>query len=647
MKDPAKQNRFVLSPLLGFILLGLATTVAVSALTRESPGRGFWPEWQSAFQLAEAVGLIRPTTPVSSASARVSETTPAWLLEVMPGSSSSRPQETRYLSLDRSGDRTSSAISSSDTAVSSDNFIAFNPGSFGRLASAATFPVTSAKGPAEPSAPTLNTTYSWIGSSGALWNVNANWNPDTGFPNGLGDEATNIQSVNASTFQLTPGGVTVGRIRHAATTDTSWTISTSTSITLSQDGAGSAIGVIRNSDSSTGATNALIITGTGGLVLADNIDIVNDGGSSNPVGSVQLNTPISGTGNLNFVNLSSNFTSGRLALLAANSFTGDTTISVGAVSFANNSSFGVATNTIHLGKPAGGTASLVSSGPISAMPNNIMVEQDPHGILYLGGATPEQTNYTGTVALGSTVVLVSASTVSGGTARTTAFTNTISGMGGVSVQGVSMTEGFVELKGANTYLGGTTVASGTLLVNNTSSVTSGTGAGPVTVNPAATLGGSGYIQATLVTVFGGGTITGGGNGVAASDGAVGTLTLTSTSLNIQGIYLVDISGATADRLTLVGNLNLGGEGSATLDFNTLATPTAPLYPLITYTGTLSGTFGNVIDLPSGYMLEYNPGEIDLVAIVPEASTWIAAALALVMIGWSQRRRFRMLVAARP
>ena len=191
--------------------------------------------------------------------------------------------------------------------------------------------------------------------------------------------------------------------------------------------------------------------------------------------------------------------------------------------------------------------------------------------------------------------------------------------------------GSLILSGPNTYTGGTTINSTTLLANNATGSATGTGA--VTVNNTGTLGGTGFINsgANNITVNGGGTITG------ATNGSVGTLTLAANTLTIEGTYLNDINGASADRITLTGNLDLSS--AEILNFNSISAPTAPSYTLISYTGTLSGIFDTVQNLPAGYTIQYNTGEIDLVA-VPEPGTWIGAALALAAIGFTQRKRLR-------
>ncbi|MEY2483543.1 MAG: fibronectin-binding autotransporter adhesin [Verrucomicrobiota bacterium] len=193
--------------------------------------------------------------------------------------------------------------------------------------------------------------------------------------------------------------------------------------------------------------------------------------------------------------------------------------------------------------------------------------------------------------------------------------------------------GTTILSGANTYQGGTTVSSGTLLVNNTSG--SGTGSGATQVNNNGKLGGSGFIVGGDATINDGGIITGGTNG------AVGTLTLTVPALNFASgsIYQVDLGGASADRLTLTGALNI--TLGATLNFNSISGLTQSSYILATY-----DSWNNVEFLaptvPNGYELIYGPASLTL-SEIPEPSTWIGGALAFAAVGFTQRRRIRNLI----
>ena len=110
--------------------------------------------------------------------------------------------------------------------------------------------------------------------------------------------------------------------------------------------------------------------------------------------------------------------------------------------------------------------------------------------------------------------------------------------------------GTLTLTGANTYSGGTTVAAGTLLVNNTTG--SGTGSGPVAVEDGATLGGNGTIAGATVIAAG---------GTLSPGNSAGTLTFNSNLTLDPGATLfsdVLFGGSATDLVVVHGDVSLGG-----------------------------------------------------------------------------------------
>jgi autotransporter-associated beta strand protein len=182
------------------------------------------------------------------------------------------------------------------------------------------------------------------------------------------------------------------------------------------------------------------------------------------------------------------------------------------------------------------------------------------------------------------------------------------------------------LSGANTYTGNTAINSGTVLVNGNNTGATGN------VSVSGTLGGIGTIGGNT-TVNSGGIVTG------ATAGTAGTLGFNGKTLAIgaSGTFSVDIGGVTSDELSNIGTLDLSAAGDI-LSFNALSSLTANSYTLATY-GSETGIFNTVNNLPSGYALQYNSTELDLVS-VPEPGTWIAGVLVLASLAASQRKRLR-------
>ena len=166
--------------------------------------------------------------------------------------------------------------------------------------------------------------------------------------------------------------------------------------------------------------------------------------------------------------------------------------------------------------------------------------------------------------------------------------------------------GTMVLNSASNYSGPTTVNGGTLLANN--SAGSGTGTGAVTVNTGGKFGGTGAITGA-VTVASGGTLA---PGASIESLATGALNLADGStlaveFNSSGVPIVDVLNVTGN-VTLAGILNL-----TDLAASPAALPLGTKLTILTYTGTLTGTFagvaegGNVTSGPNTFKVRYADG----------------------------------------
>ena len=243
-------------------------------------------------------------------------------------------------------------------------------------------------------------------------------------------------------------------------------------------------------------------------------------------------------------------------------------------------------------------------------------------------------------------------TLTGTGTGTVTLSGVISNGGGsrTLAEGDTSTTATFVLTGNNTYTGGTSVSGGTLLVSTTAG--SGTGTGAVTVNGSGTtLGGKGTISGTVTL---GNTTPGavlnpgpkGANGTAAS---VGTLTTGALTLTGANTFHVDAFGTAAnqwDKLVVNGAASLDGASVLQLTIGTagLNFIAGTTYVLIDAT-SISGAFTNATEgslvTSNGYNFTAHydtaAGNFDLIAI-PEPSTWVAAALTLLAIGFTQHRK---------
>jgi autotransporter-associated beta strand protein len=222
---------------------------------------------------------------------------------------------------------------------------------------------------------------------------------------------------------------------------------------------------------------------------------------------------------------------------------------------------------------------------------------------------------------------------------------------------------FVLSNPGNTYTGNTTVSAGIMRLDATGSfansptVTVGAVSGPIldvtnvtggaNFDPSLIPGGS-FSLAFGQTLKGAGTVSGktaikSGSTVAPGVG-IGTLNFDS-NVAIDGTYQVEASSSpAADRINLVNGANLSITSNSVLLLspgNTYDNLT-PLTIAQLDTGTISGTFGSVQNLPAGYSVQYLSNSI-LLSPVPEPGSLIFGGLAAAASGlgyWRRRRQNR-------
>ena len=282
-------------------------------------------------------------------------------------------------------------------------------------------------------------------------------------------------------------------------------------------------GTLTIDNASTSAS--VVVTFSGDITLGSNVNIYSRSTAENLI----FTGVISGSGG---VILPVNSQNGRISFRGANTYAGDTVINGQTLvaRFGTAIPNGPSTGNVIMG---GGTLELRASETINGLSGS------------------------GTVTSGAASTLTL-----GDNDATSAFSGAI-----VNGSGTSLTKigsGTQTLSGTNTYAGTTTVNAGTLLVNGTNS-----GGGAYSVASGATLGGTGSIGASVVTVDAGGFLAPGAsiesfdvggatiNGTLPVEyqGAVGAGNDMIDLLNVAGA--LDITNATLNLSSLGGTLDDG------------------------------------------------------------------------------------------
>jgi fibronectin-binding autotransporter adhesin len=459
---------------------------------------------------------------------------------------------------------------------------------------------------------------SWTGGFSTTWGNGLNWSG--GVVPGAGDNAVFNGTFTFGRQPNLTASATVGCLWMTTGVGQNVTVSASAgTLTL----AGNTINGIANLGILVDNTNAFTLTITAPLQLGNpqtwlnnsanlltisGAGILNTNGNSLTIGGsgdTSISRVISGTGSL----IKSG--AGTLTLSGANTYTGSTTFGGGTISIAGNAS--------NLGTP-----------PPTFTPNSLIFS----GGRLLG---------TGTFSLsenrGSTLIAATTSNISATSGNTVTVLGVIAGSGNITYGTASTGTGTIVVSAANTYTGTTTVNAGTLLINGNQSAATGA----VTVNNSGTtLGGTGTIGGT-VTVNAGANIAPGSGGNTTAILNTGALTLASTSN-----FRVDINGLTAgtgyDRLNVTGTVSIGGSNLMVTVGTSLNIGQTFLIVNNDLADAVSGIFaqgGTVFSGPYAFSINYTGGDgndiLLTVTAVPEPSTWICGALALVALVYTQRR----------
>ncbi|MBU6222984.1 MAG: autotransporter-associated beta strand repeat-containing protein, partial [Planctomycetes bacterium] len=410
----------------------------------------------------------------------------------------------------------------------------------------------------------------WNVDAGGTWTTAANWTPSE--PNGAADTATFGSVITAPRTVTLNAPRTIGNV--VFNNVNAYTIAPAAAQTLTiGDGTGTKLLQVVSGSHTIAAP----------VALASNVGVDVVAGQT-----LALTGPVSGVGTL------TKTSGGTLRLTGSNTYTGNTTVSAGAIEF---------------------TAGAISSGVLTL---------DGGGVRYAAGNTEDLSSKTVNLAFGGGTVNTGGNDVT--------FANSIGngGSGGLTKSG----SGTLTLQGANTYTGKTTVSSGVLSVAADSALGDvGTAAG-IVVDSGTLRATTGFTTARGVTtasgggldvpgaadtltingvVTGAGMITKTGSGTVLLAGAntafTGGMTLAEGAVTLGGGIVNGFQGLGTGTVTFQNGavLNLNGYASSpgSTSYGTLTNPlvvaagqsgtmTLPGRCVISSTLTGSGTLGVVV-----------------------------------------------------
>ena len=450
------------------------------------------------------------------------------------------------------------------------------------------------------------------------WDTSGNnkvWNTDSG---GVGSSSTLKAWVNGNNALFSAG------------TDATnpFTVTVSGAVTVNN--------ITFEEGTPTIAGTTLTLTGTS--ASTSTITTNSSGTISAPLAGSGINLTKAGTATLTFSGSS------------ANTYSGVTTVNAGELDLNKTAGINAIAGNLTIGDGTGGSgADVVKLLTANQIVNSSTVTINSTGKLDLNNNAETIDGLSGVA--GSLVTLGSGTLTVGANNGTANFVGVISGTGGLTKTG----SGTQTLSGANTFSGATTVNAGTLKTTAANAL-GGTSGITVNNNGSLMLSANNTINdAATMTLNGNVTTSNPATKNLVVTGSEGSSTDTSATAGLGSLTLQ--SRSTLDFMQSVNTIVFGqtagvafvDSGAFKLDiYNYIgdSTPTGNFDHLVFQQdmSTLTGDFefwngSSFIDATAVQLGASSFWEIVPLEPVPEPGTWVAAALSLLTIAFSQQRRF--------